>query len=131
MPNLYNAYHTREGHYYIGNDDTQTQVFFNLREDAPFESKYFGVVVDEFPYEYDSVYDCAVALKERVDRYLIHSDKNKMKILVDYLEQYIYRDVQAKLKQEKERLEIRIIGIDKELGNIQHLAEMEENDRHE
>ena len=129
MSNKFNSYRTRRGSYYLGRpDETQVQVIFYLRDDAPFQNTTVGIVVNDFEdYGYD-VYDAALALKEVVDDYIIHSEKETVKKLVEYLEKYTYRDSLAALESEKDRLVARLNAIEKEIVKYTPYAQSEEND---
>ena len=129
MANLHNSYSCRSGSYYLGRpDETQVQVIFYLREDAPFKNTTIGIVVNAFEDYGYSVYDAALALKEVVDDYIIHSEKETVKKLVEYLEKYIYRDTVAKLESEKDRLVARLDVVEKEIKKYFPYAQSEEND---
>lgn len=129
MANKFNSYGIRRGSYYLGRpNETQVQVMFYLREDAPFQNTTIGIVVNDFEDYGYNVYDAALALKEVVDDYIIHPEKDTVKKLVEYLEKYLYRDTLAKLESERDRLVARLSVVEKEITKYTPFAQSEEND---
>lgn len=74
--------------------------FYNVSD------KLYRFIVDE-DLEEDDYYNLAIELKEIIDRYLINSDKGKIKELVDIIDNEEFQEKQEilKMKEEKERLE--------------------------
>ena len=123
MPNKYNDFYFRRGHYnWMHPDKEQTQVCFRLRDDCPIGTNgHAGFVVNSFDHEesdFDTVYGCAEELKQEVDHYIINTDKEKIAILVEYLWKYLYDDKIAALEVELQQLEGRISSVKKRLESV-------------
>lgn len=105
MSNPYNRHVVQDGNYdWLHPNETQTQYIFHLRDDAPFEKKSFGVVVNNLAEDFDTVYECAEALLGEVEEYGYHPDKEKVKKLVAYLYEYMYLDRLATLEEDKRKI---------------------------
>lgn len=128
--NSYNMFSIRHGSYdFLHPDEEQTQVIFRLREDAPFEHKQFGIVVDGFDYDmedFDTVWECAYELNKVVQHYLINSDKKIMDFLLPYLEKYRLQDKLAFLLDEQTQLLKRIREVEYRIAYVRR--EIEEDD---
>lgn len=125
----YNKFQVRDGHYnWLNTSELQTQYIFFLRDDAPFDSKSFGVVVNNLAEsEFDTVYDCAAALLDAVSEYIYHPDKEKVEKLVSYLEKYLYDDKLSQLFDERNTKLAEIERIDKRISSIEREMELEKS----
>lgn len=123
----YNKFKVRDGHYdWLAPSELQTQYIFFLRDDAPFTSKSFGVVVNNLAEsEFDTVYDCAVALLGAVSEYIYHPDKGKVEKLVSYLEKYLYDDKLLQLFEERNNKLLEIEKLDRRIKYIEQEMELE------
>ncbi|MDO3682176.1 hypothetical protein [Paenibacillus ehimensis] len=118
--------YTNVGRYYLGRSEQQVQYVFQFRDDAPKGLKRSFLIEEEKDGKFTgSALEVAINIQGIIDSYWIHSEKNDIKAVVEYLKKWEDEDHYDYLVEERERMIKRLEEVNSELAKYELKNESE------